>query len=154
MDERPESESTTPRRLDPARQLVNAAIQADLATIERVVAEHPAAADKARRDVPNLIASLAAHRRTDAIARLVEIGFDVNAQLEATISAMPTLGTALHYAAQHGDVHLVRLLLSLGADPDRHAVLGEGTPLQWARVADQPAVIELLDPITADVHTD
>jgi len=100
--------------------------------------------------MPNLIASLSAHRRTEAVALLAEIGFDVNVVREAIISEAPAMGTALHYAARHGDVPLARLLLSLGADPDSRDALDNRTPLDWARDADQPAVIELLGPFTPD----
>ena len=56
----------------------------------------------------------------------------------------------MHYAAERGDVDLVRTLLSLGADPNLRGLIRDGTPLQWARDGDQRAVVDLLDPLTAD----
>ena len=56
--------------------------------------------------------------------------------------------TALHVAAENGNLPLARTLLELGADPgirDKHY---RSTPLGWARYFDQPALAELLQPLT------
>jgi hypothetical protein len=42
------------------------------------------------------------------------------------------------------------LPLSLGADPDVRDARFDSTPLGWARHVDQPAVAEILAPVTAD----
>jgi ankyrin repeat protein len=54
----------------------------------------------------------------------------------------------LHQAAAEGDVELARLLLALGADPDLRDARFDSTPLGWARYFEQPAVVDVLEPIT------
>jgi len=56
--------------------------------------------------------------------------------------------TALHKAAEDGNVELARTLLRLGADPDISDHRFSSTPLSWARHFDQQAMIELLEPLT------
>jgi hypothetical protein len=56
--------------------------------------------------------------------------------------------TALHRAAESGDLELARTLLRLGADPDIRDQRFGSTPLSWARYFGQDALIELLEPVT------
>ena len=86
----------------------------------------------------------------NAVGLLVAAGFDVNALGRSDIFSNEPWHTALHVAAENGDLGLARNLLELGADPniaDKHY---HSTPLGWARYFEQPALIELLEPITAD----
>ena len=57
--------------------------------------------------------------------------------------------TALHKAAEDGDLDLARVLLRLGADPDIRDARFDGTPLSWARHFGHLSMIELLEPLTA-----
>jgi hypothetical protein len=52
--------------------------------------------------------------------------------------------TALHHAAHTGDAALARLLLDLGADPEARDHRFDATPLDWARHAGRPELVELL----------
>ena len=79
---------------------------------------------------------------------LVSVGFDVNARGRSDVAGNQPWHTALHVAAEKGDLVLARALLALGADPnipDKHY---QSTPLGWARHFGQPAVADLLEPVT------
>jgi ankyrin repeat protein len=52
--------------------------------------------------------------------------------------------TALHLAAQRGDVAMVRFLLGRGADPRIEDDLYHSTPLGWARHFERKEVADLL----------
>jgi ankyrin repeat protein len=56
--------------------------------------------------------------------------------------------TALHKAAEDGNVDLARTLLRLGADPQVKDARFDGTPLSWARYHRQDALAGLLEPVT------
>jgi hypothetical protein len=132
-----------PPALDPAGGLVAAAFRGDRATVDRLRAAHPEAVEQARRDRPGLIVWAAGRGRTDTVALLAELGFDVNARGRGDVPVEGGRDTALHYAAVHGDLDLARLLLSLGADRD--AVGGyDATPLGWARYGGHRPTIKLL----------
>jgi hypothetical protein len=93
-------------------------------------------------DHPNLVTRTAMARDTTATVRaLLDVGFDPNETRETFISELTIWGTALHYAAQRGDLELARLLLERGADPDSRDSVNERTPLEWAT---DPAMTELL----------
>ncbi|MDN3359884.1 ankyrin repeat domain-containing protein [Actinomadura sp. DC4] len=103
---------------------------------------------RARAERPALVVEAAEAGRTAAVPLLAELGFDLDARLDAATAARLRLGvpggTALHWAAWRGDLGLTRLLLELGADPGvRDARFGT-TPLEWARRASQDASAELL----------
>ena len=95
---------------------------------------------------------------------LVEAGFDVNAFGRSDVpNFQPRWHSALHVAADKGDLALAQRLLDIGADPnirrpsrggnenfswelelpDEHA-----TPLDWARRSGHQALIDLLGPRT------
>jgi hypothetical protein len=56
--------------------------------------------------------------------------------------------TALHGAAEAGDLDMARTLLRLGADPDIPDERFGETRLSWARYFGHELLIELLEPIT------
>jgi ankyrin repeat protein len=57
--------------------------------------------------------------------------------------------TALHKAAEDGNLELAVALLGLGADPSIRDARFDGTPLSWARYFGQRELIDLLEPLTA-----
>ena len=57
--------------------------------------------------------------------------------------------TALHKAAEDGNLELARTLLRLGADPGLRDHRFNGTPLSWARYFGQQELVDLLEPVTA-----
>jgi uncharacterized protein len=78
----------------------------------------------AMRNTP-LHAALAGPRGMEVARLLVDAGAEVNARQHGGY-------TALHAAAQHGDVALIDLLLDHGADPDQAAEDGR-RPIDFAR---------------------
>ena len=89
--------------------------------------------DEARRRRPGLVVWAAARGRPEAVALLVELGFDVNAYGRGDAPVEQGWETALHVAAGGGDASMVRLLLSLGADPALRDTRFDATPAAWAR---------------------
>jgi ankyrin repeat protein len=136
------------------RRLRTAAFHADRAEVARILAAHPGAIDEACWEMPKAILSATKARRPDVVRLLAEIGFDVNATVATFLSALDLGGdwTALHAAAGKGDLDLARLLLSLGADPGIRDGMG-ATPLDRARIVGQPAMVELLTPLTTHARS-
>ncbi len=90
----------------------------------------------------------AAQGAPNAVELLVSAGFDVNALGRSDIPSNQPWQTALHVAVEKGDVALARMLLDLGADPDIPDKRYQSTPLGWARHLGQPALADLLEPVT------
>ncbi len=83
-------------------------------------------------------------QRLETAAWLLDHGVDVNRR--ATFGG-PSHGegvTALHLAAQDGDVDTVRFLLARGADRRIEDDIYHSTPLGWAREFERTAVVEVL----------
>ena len=81
-----------------------------------------------------------------SIRRLVALGANPS---QRTTFGGPSHGegaTALHLAAQNGDLDAIRALLDAGADPGLEDALHGGTPAHWAEHAGQHAAAELLAP--------
>jgi ankyrin repeat protein len=79
-----------------------------------------------------------------SIHRLVALGADPN---QLTTFGGPSHGegaTALHLAAQNGDLDAIRALLDAGADPSLEDGLHGGTPAHWAEHGGRPAARDLL----------
>jgi ankyrin repeat protein len=86
----------------------------------------------------------AVNGRLAAMARLIELGADVNRK--ATFGG-PDHGqgvTALHPAAQAGQMQAVRALLAAGADVMIADEIHGGRPSGWADFGEQPAIAKLL----------
>src|SRR3954452_19237841 len=84
-----------------------------------------AAISVAPRSVDSPIADAAMRRDTAAVRSLIKRHVDVNApQGDGT--------TALHWAASHGDVNEIKLLLGAGAKVDAGTRNGGYTPLHFA----------------------
>jgi len=139
----------TKSSLEPVGEFIAAALQGDGETVSRLRAEHPNALDEAKAARPGVIVWAAAGGRKDAVALLIELGFDVNALARGDIPSDQPWQTALHEAAYEGDLALAQLLLDNGADPNIRDARFDSTPLGWAEHADQQAMIELLRPATS-----
>ena len=90
------------------------------------------------------LAWAAANGRVGAIHRLLELGAEPNAR--ATFGG-PEHGegvTALHLAAQAGQIDAARALLTAGADATLCDRLYDGTPAGWAGFAGHPELAALL----------
>jgi ankyrin repeat protein len=134
--------------LAPADAFIAAALAADRARMGRLLAGHPELAGQLRRERPALIAWAAARGSAAAVEFLAELGFDVNARGRTDVPSDQPWQTALHKAAEDGNLELARTLLRLGADPDIRDQRFDSTPLGWARHFGRPALITLLEPVT------
>jgi ankyrin repeat protein len=136
--------------LEPVDAFIAAALAADRTGLDRVQAAHPGVAAAARAARPALVVWAAGSGSPPAVELLVAAGFDVNARGRTDIPVEQPWHTALHGAAESGDVELARTLLQLGADPDIHDERFDSTPLGWARHLDHGEVADLLEPVTAE----
>jgi ankyrin repeat protein len=137
--------------LAPADAFVAAALAADRERMSRLLADHPELAGQLREERPALITWAAACGSAAAVEFLAELGFDVNARGRTDVPSDQPWQTALHKAAEDGNLELARTLLRLGADPDIRDQRFDSTPLGWARYFSRPALIELLEPVTQPV---
>jgi ankyrin repeat protein len=138
------SRGSPPAGLDPAGELVGAALRADRHAVERLRVEHPDALAEARRRRPGLIVWASARGRAESVALLAELGFDVNALGRGDAPVAGEWETALHHAAAHGDLELAELLLSLGADTGIHDARFGSTPAGWAAHFGHESMVALL----------
>jgi ankyrin repeat protein len=132
-------------RLSVADAFVAAVLAGDTESVQRTPAEVIATV---RRKRTGLVTWAAAQGAPNAVELLAAAGFDVNALGRSDIPSNEPWHTALHVAAENGNLTLARTLLELGADPnipDKHY---QSTPLGWARHAGQSALAELLEPLT------
>ncbi len=127
------------RRSDPTLEFLGACIRADRPAVERLLAGDPSLATRAIARRPHQISVAADQDRPDAVALMIELGFDVNA-----IGAYPHRQTALHGAAFNGNLELVQLLIEHGADPTIEDCSFHSTPLGWAARRGQSRVVEYL----------
>ena len=134
-----------PPRLSAAEAFAAAVLAGDAGAVRRTPAEVVAAV---RQERPGLVTWAAAEGAPGAVGLLAAAGFDVNALGRSDIPSNAPWHTALHVAAEKGDVVLARTLLELGADPDIADKHYRSTPLGWARYFGQPEVAELLEPLT------
>ena len=138
-----------PLDLAPADAFVAAVLAADRARLGTLLADHPGLAGELRAARPALVTWAAACGSLAAVEILAELGFDVNAKGRTDMPSDQPWQTALHKAAEDGNVELARTLLRLGADPGIRDERFGSTPLGWARYSGQQALIDLLEPITS-----
>jgi hypothetical protein len=78
--------------------------------------------------------------RADALARVIELGVDLNAPCARLYSH----ATALHHAVYSGSLDAVKVLVEAGAALDRTDSLYGGTPLGWAEYGEHAGIAEYL----------
>jgi ankyrin repeat protein len=135
----------SPPRLRAEDAFVAAVLAGDAEAVRQT---SPKVVDAVRRKRTGLVTWAAAEGAPNAVELLVSAGFDVNALGRSDIPSNDAWHTALHAAAENGNLVLAQRLLELAADPriaDKHY---RSTPLGWARYFDQPALVELLEPVT------
>jgi ankyrin repeat protein len=135
--------------LTPGGAFTSAALSADRAEVDRLRGERSYVVDDVRASRPALVVWAASIGRVDAVALLVELGFGVNTLGRTDLPSNQPWQTALHKATEDDDVELGRVLLGLGADPNKKDRRFEATPLGWAQNFDRPQFVELLEPLTA-----
>jgi hypothetical protein len=138
-----------PLDLSPSEEFVAAALAADRSRLDRLLADHPGLLAQLREARPALVTWAAACGAPAAVELLVELGFDVNAKGRTDVPSDQPWQTALHKAAEDGNLELAVALLRLGADPSIRDARFDGTPLSWARYFGQQELIDLLEPLTA-----
>lgn len=121
-------------RIDGADLLLSAALAGDATELGRW-REHAAVLRSRRPDALRLAGQ---QHGVSSLARLLELGYDINAAAEDG-------RTALHEAAFRGDGDLCRWLLDHGADPSLRDRDFSGTPAAWALHAGHPDLAEELD---------
>jgi ankyrin repeat protein len=133
-------------RLGPADAFVAAVLAGDADAVRQTA---PAVVSAVRRSRAGLVTWAAGQGAPASVPLLAAAGFDVNAFGRSDVPSNERWHTALHVAAERGDLALARQLLDLGADPDLRDKHYRSTPLGWARHFGQQPVIDLLEPVTA-----
>jgi ankyrin repeat protein len=136
-----------PPRLSAADAFVAAVLAGDTETVRQTPAK---VIDAVRRKRSGLLPWTAAQGAPGAVELLVSAGFDVNALGRSDLPGNQPWHTALHVAAETGNLALARTLLDLGADPGIADKRFRATPLGWARHFRQVPLVELLEPLTPD----
>jgi ketosteroid isomerase-like protein len=130
---------------DAVDELVATAMSGDRATVERLLVADPGVRQRAVERFPDQLVRAAEQNGYDAVALLIELGFDVNARSRTA---------PLHEAAMRGNVPVIKLLLDHGADPNIHDTGYDATPAGWAEHHGQHEAQRLLegleqpDPVT------
>ncbi|HTU96220.1 MAG TPA: ankyrin repeat domain-containing protein [Solirubrobacteraceae bacterium] len=115
--------------LDAADRFICAATAGDRAGVDQMLHADPSVREQAIQRRPEQIVRAAGSERLDAVALLIELGFDVNA-LDRT---SPLHVTALHMAAERGSLAVIQLLVEHGADPTVRDSGYDSTPAGWAQ---------------------
>ena len=127
---------------DQVDELVATAMSGDRAAVERLLAGDPGLRRLAIERCPEQLVRAAEQDSYEAVALLIELGFDVNARSRTA---------PLHEAAMRGNLPVIRLLLDHGADPNLHDTGYDATPAGWAEHHEQHEAQQLLEALE---HTD
>jgi ketosteroid isomerase-like protein len=120
---------------DQIDELVATAMAGDRAAVERLLAADPSLRARAIERCPDQLVRAAEQNCYEAVALLIDLGFDANARSRTA---------PLHEAAMHGNLPLIRLLLDHGADPSVHDTGYGATPAGWAEHHGQHEAQQLL----------
>jgi ankyrin repeat protein/ketosteroid isomerase-like protein len=113
---------------DQADELIATAMSGDRPAVERLLATDPDVRQRAIDRCPDQLVRAAEQDSYDAVALLIKLGFDVNAQSRTA---------PLHEAAMRGNVAVIQLLLDHGADPNLRDTGYDATPAGWAEHHEQ-----------------
>jgi ankyrin repeat protein len=128
--------------LEPLRELLSAGVPIDApiaATLGDVDALRRLLPETSPEDITLALGLAVINRRHEAVRLTLEAGADVNAFLPIHSHSTP-----LHQAAANDDVAMIELLLQAGARSDVNDTLWDGTPLGWARHAENHAAVAAL----------
>ena len=121
---------------DQVDELIATAMSGDRAAVQRLLAADPGLRERAIERCPDQLVRAAEQNSYDAVAVLIDLGFDVNARSRTT---------PLHEAAMNGNLPVIHLLLDHGADPNIHDTGYEATPAGWAEHHGHPEAQQLLE---------
>ena len=129
---------------DAVDELVATAMAGDRGTVERLLAADPGLRRRAIERCPDQLVRAAEQNSYEAVALLIELGFDVNARSRTA---------PLHEAAMRGNLPVIKLLLDHGADPSIHDTGYAATPAGWAEHHGQHEAQQLLEALEPPVPT-
>jgi ankyrin repeat protein len=121
---------------DQVDELVATAMAGDRDTVKCLLAADSGLRERAIDRCPDQLVRAAEQNRDEAVALLIELGFDVNARSRTA---------PLHEAAMRGNVRVIRLLVDHGADPNIHDTGYDATPAGWAEHHGQHEAQQLLE---------
>jgi ketosteroid isomerase-like protein len=121
---------------DQVDALLAAAMAGDRTTVTRLLAADPGLRARAIDRHPDQLVRAAGEDSYEAVAVLIELGFDVNARPRTA---------PLHEAAMRGNIGVIRLLLEHGADPNVRDTGYDATPAGWAEHHGQREAQQLLE---------
>jgi ankyrin repeat protein len=108
-----------------ADQFVGACRRVDGDAARSILRSHPGLLEMIRPESYELLVDAAKNNRLEAMRLMTEVGFDVAAVGERG-------ATALHIAAWHGYVHVVRLLVEAHTPVNIRDLVYRTSPLAWA----------------------
>lgn len=121
---------------DRVDEFLAAAMAGERDTAHRLLTADPTLRERAIERRPNQLVRAAEQNSYDAVALLIELGFDVNARPRTA---------PLHEAAMRGNVSVIGLLLDHGADPHMRDTAYDATPAGWAGHHGQREAQQLLE---------
>ena len=107
-------------------QLAVAGEAGDESAVKSLLASHPGLVQELTGEDHRLVVHAAQQNNTKAVQVMLEAGWPVDARGQHG-------GTALHWAAWHGNANLVRLLMHHRASLELKDSTYQGTPLDWAK---------------------
>ncbi|MDQ6779375.1 MAG: ankyrin repeat domain-containing protein [Actinomycetota bacterium] len=110
-------------RLDEVDTFLAASMTGDRARTADLLAADPSLRERAIARSPDQLVHAAERNSLDAVALLIDLGFDVNARNRTA---------PLHEAAMRGNIEIIRLLIEHGADPNARDRSYNATPRGWA----------------------
>ena len=123
---------------DQVDELIATAMSGDRDAVQRLLATDTGLREHAIERCPDQLVRAAEQDSYDAVALLIELGFDVNARSRTA---------PLHEAAMRGNVAVIGLLLDHGADPTIRDTGYDATPAGWADHHEQPEAQRLLEAV-------
>jgi ankyrin repeat protein len=124
--------------LTEVERFLAACTQPDRPRAQQMRDSDPSLLERARSDRPDQLVRAAEKNRLDAVALLIELGFDVNAIARTA---------PLHEAAMRGNIAMITLLLDHGADPNLRDRSFDATAAGWAEHHGQLEAQRLLERI-------
>ena len=123
---------------DQVDELIATAMSGDRDAMQQLLATDAGLRERAIERSPDQLVRAAEQDSYDAVALLIELGFNVNARSRTA---------PLHEAAMRGNLPAIRLLLEHGADPNLRDTGYDATPAGWAEHHEQPEAYALLAPL-------